>query len=65
WLAVILTSACFALLHPDWSWGIIFLLALCLGYAYERTGILWVSIFMHAAFNGLEVALDWVTNHPH
>ena len=29
----------------------IFLLALCLGYAYERTGNLWTTITMHALFN--------------
>jgi membrane protease YdiL (CAAX protease family) len=51
WIAVIITSAVFALVHPLWTAPLIFLLALCLGYAYERTGSLWVPITMHAMFN--------------
>lgn len=51
WLAVILTSLVFALIHPLWTAPLIFLLSLALGYAYERTGSLWVPIVMHAMFN--------------
>ena len=51
WLAVIITAAVFALVHPLWTAPLIFLLAVCLGYAYERTGSLWVPITMHAMFN--------------
>ncbi|MEO6437070.1 MAG: CPBP family intramembrane glutamic endopeptidase [Tepidisphaeraceae bacterium] len=51
WLAVIMASIPFALVHPLWTTPLIFLLALCLGYAYERTGNLWVPIVMHALFN--------------
>ena len=36
---------------PPWMAPLIFVLSLCLGYAYERTGNLWVSIIIHAAFN--------------
>jgi hypothetical protein len=36
WLAVILTSLVFALVHPLWMAPLIFVLSLCLGYAYER-----------------------------
>jgi hypothetical protein len=51
WLAVIITSLVFAIIHPLWTAPMIFLLSLCLGYAYERTGSLWVPIIMHAMFN--------------
>ncbi|MEA2733692.1 MAG: hypothetical protein QOE14_143, partial [Humisphaera sp.] len=51
WLAVIITSIVFALVHPLWTAPLIFLLSVCLGYAYERTGSLWVPIVMHALFN--------------
>ena len=51
WLAVIITSVIFAIIHPLWTAPMIFLLSLCLGYAYERTGSLWVPILMHAMFN--------------
>jgi membrane protease YdiL (CAAX protease family) len=55
WLAVIVTSVIFACVHPWWSWPPIFVLAVCLGYVYERTGNLWACIFIHALFNGAEV----------
>jgi membrane protease YdiL (CAAX protease family) len=51
WLAVVITSVVFAIIHPLWTAPMIFLLSLCLGYAYERTGSLWVPIIMHAMFN--------------
>lgn len=57
WLAIIITSAIFALVHPAWSRPIIFVLAVGLGYAYERTGNLWVSITMHAVFNSVSTVL--------
>jgi membrane protease YdiL (CAAX protease family) len=51
WAAILLTSALFASVHAMWTWPPIFILAVCLGYAYERTGNLWVPILIHAAFN--------------
>jgi membrane protease YdiL (CAAX protease family) len=51
WLAILLCAVAFALVHPWWTWPQIFFLGFCLGYAYERTGNLWVSITMHAMFN--------------
>jgi membrane protease YdiL (CAAX protease family) len=58
WLAVVLTSLFFAMAHGDW-WARppIFVLSLCLGYAYERTGNLWTSITIHAAFNAVQAAI--------
>jgi membrane protease YdiL (CAAX protease family) len=57
WIPVILTAILFALAHDWWSWPSIFILALCLGYAYERTGNLWTSITIHALFNAASVIL--------
>jgi membrane protease YdiL (CAAX protease family) len=51
WLAIFATSVLFALVHPMWMAPLIFLLALCLGYVYERTGNLWACIALHAIFN--------------
>jgi membrane protease YdiL (CAAX protease family) len=51
WLAVVITSVIFAVVHPLWMAPLIFVLSICLGYAYERTGNLWVPIVMHALFN--------------
>jgi len=56
-LSILITSMFFASVHPVWSFPIIFLLALALGYAYERTGNLWVSITMHAMFNTISTVL--------
>ena len=57
WAAILITSALFALVHPAWTAPIIFVLAVCLGYAYERTRNLWVSITIHAMFNSISTAL--------
>ena len=57
WAAVLVTSLLFALVHPGWMRPMIFVLSLCLGYAYERTGNLWVPIVLHAAFNTASTAL--------
>lgn len=53
WAAVIVASLLFSAVHPLWTAPLIFLLAVCLGYVYERTGNLWSTIVMHAIFNGL------------
>jgi len=58
WIAIIVTAAIFASIHsPAFIIPPIFLLAIGLGYVYERTGTLWAPIFMHMLFNGLEFAL--------
>ena len=46
----------FAGVHQPWTLPPIFVLSVCLGLAYERTGNLWVPVVMHAAFNGLMTA---------
>jgi membrane protease YdiL (CAAX protease family) len=51
WIAIALTSVLFAIIHPLWTAPLIFVLAMCLGYAYQRTGNLWVPIVIHALFN--------------
>jgi membrane protease YdiL (CAAX protease family) len=61
WIAIVFTSFIFALVHPQlWMMPPIFILSLCLGYAYERTGNLWVPILIHASFNAVNVALFWL-----
>ncbi len=57
WLAIFTTSAVFAGIHTWWSAPAIFVLSVCLGYLYERTGNLWTAILLHAAFNGTSVAV--------
>jgi membrane protease YdiL (CAAX protease family) len=57
WASVILTATLFSLVHPLWMRPPILVLAVCLGYAYERTGNLWTTITMHAVFNGVNTVL--------
>jgi membrane protease YdiL (CAAX protease family) len=61
WAAIVLTSVAFALVHEAWTWPLIFLLSLCLGYAYERTSNLWVPITIHALFNTVSTVVYYVT----
>lgn len=57
WAAIVTTALLFAVLHPMWTWPLIFLLALALGYAYERTANLWVVVTMHLVFNTFNTVL--------
>ena len=57
WGGIMLASALFAAVHAPWTWPPIFLLSLCLGWAYERTNNLWVPVAIHAAFNATSTAL--------
>ncbi|HLL89278.1 MAG TPA: CPBP family intramembrane glutamic endopeptidase, partial [Tepidisphaeraceae bacterium] len=57
WAAIVVASVVFAFVHPLWTVPLIFLLSLGLGYAYERTGNLWVPIVMHAVFNGTQTLI--------
>jgi membrane protease YdiL (CAAX protease family) len=51
WLAIVITSLLFAMMHERWMQPAIFILSLGLGYTYERTGNLWSSIAVHLLFN--------------
>jgi membrane protease YdiL (CAAX protease family) len=57
WASIFLTSLIFSSVHPAWTIPPIFLLAVCLGYAYERTGNLWAVMTMHAMFNTTSTVL--------
>ena len=57
WGAIVLASAVFAAVHDPWTWPAIFLLSLCLGWAYERTGNLWAPVAVHAAFNAVSTLI--------
>ena len=65
WIAVVVTSLVFALVHTPWMIPPIFVLSLGLGYAYERTGNLWTPIVMHALFNILNVSVFVYISPPH
>lgn len=53
---LVLSSALFSLVHLGPLVLLpIFLVGVALALAYERTGSLWVPIFMHATFNGVQL----------
>jgi len=57
WLAIAITSVLFARIHANAEhWPALFVLALGLGYSYEKSGSLFRPIFMHAMFNAISVA---------
>jgi len=56
WVSVAITSGLFAAVHPDVAhWPALFVLSMCMGYAYEKSGSLLRPIFIHAMFNGTSV----------
>ncbi len=62
WIAILITSLLFAMVHLESAFlAPLFLLAVGLGYVYERTGNLWASITMHAMFNGWQMIVFWIT----
>jgi membrane protease YdiL (CAAX protease family) len=61
WEAIFLASAAFAVLHPVTHWPALFVLAGCMGYAYEKSGSLFRPIFIHAFFNAASVTAALLT----
>ena len=56
WLSILITSVLFATIHSYPShWPALFALSICLGYAYEKSGSLVRSIFIHSLFNAASV----------
>ena len=60
WLAIFLTSSIFAILHPGTHFPAIFVLSVCFGYAYEKSGSLFRPIFIHMIFNATSIAATWL-----
>lgn len=59
WLAIVLCSALFALMHADpGHWPALFVLGVTMGYAYEKSGSLLRSVFIHAMFNGISIVAN-------
>ncbi|MFA5240272.1 MAG: CPBP family intramembrane glutamic endopeptidase [Phycisphaerae bacterium] len=58
WLSIIITSGLFALAHADAGhWPALFVLSMCMGYAYEKSGSLLRPIFIHSLFNATSIIL--------
>ncbi len=56
WLSILLSSVLFAVAHVNIAhWPALFVLGVCLGYAYEKSGSLFRPIIIHSIFNGLSI----------
>lgn len=57
WAAIFITSAFFALIHTSTPQAVpaLFILAVGMGYNYERTGRLYPAILIHAIFNAVMI----------
>jgi membrane protease YdiL (CAAX protease family) len=57
WLAIAISSGLFAMMHANpGHWPALFVLSVCLGYAYEKSGSLFRPIFIHSFFNAISIA---------
>ena len=58
WLAIAASSVFFAIMHKNpGHWPALFVLGVCLGYSYEKSGSLFRPIFIHLFFNVSSVAI--------
>ena len=56
WLAIVISSGLFTTIHADTGhWPALFVLGICLGYAYEKSGSLFRPIFIHSFFNAVSI----------
>jgi len=56
WLSIFIASGLFATVHAyAGHWPALFVLGICMGYAYEKSGSLFRPIFIHALFNTTSV----------
>jgi len=56
WQAIVISAAIFAIVHPPASMLPVFVLGLCTGWAYERSGSLLAPMLVHAMYNGVVLA---------
>jgi len=57
WPAIAASSVFFAIMHEDHGhWPALFVLGVCLGYSYEKSGSLLRPIFIHLFFNASSIA---------
>jgi membrane protease YdiL (CAAX protease family) len=56
WLAILICSGAFAVIHADAShWPALLALSMSMGYAYEKSGSLFRPIFIHSLFNSASI----------
>ncbi|MHC4240874.1 MAG: lysostaphin resistance A-like protein [Planctomycetota bacterium] len=56
WLAIVISSGLFTMNHANTGhWPALFVLGVCMGYSYEKSGSLFRPIFIHSFFNAISV----------
>ncbi len=56
WLSIAISSGLFATVHANLGhWPALFVLAVCMGYSYEKSGSLFRPIFIHSLFNAITI----------
>jgi membrane protease YdiL (CAAX protease family) len=56
WLSIAIASGLFAAVHSNAGhWPGLFVLSMCMGYAYEKSGSLLRPIFIHSLFNASSI----------
>jgi membrane protease YdiL (CAAX protease family) len=56
WLAILISSGLFAIVHANpGHWPALFVLGVCLGYSYEKSGSLFRPMFIHSLFNAASI----------
>ena len=56
WMSILIASILFSILHPLMHLPALLVLSAAMGYAYEKSGSLLRSIFIHFLFNGVTIA---------
>lgn len=61
WLSILLSSFIFVTVHANpQHWPSLFMLSLCLGYSYEKSGSLFRPIFIHSIFNASCITINFL-----
>ncbi|MGK5026715.1 CPBP family intramembrane glutamic endopeptidase [Janthinobacterium sp. RB2R34] len=60
WQAIIIGAAIFAIVHPPASMLPVFVLGLCTGWAYEKSGALLAPMLVHGSYNAVVLACQFV-----
>jgi membrane protease YdiL (CAAX protease family) len=56
WPAIVISSLLFTMTHADAGhWPALFVLGICMGYSYEKSGSLFRPIFIHSIFNTISI----------
>jgi len=62
WPSIFIASTLFSVLHPVMHFPAIFALSVAMGYAYEKSGSLFRSIFIHIFFNASAIVFALLGN---